>query len=59
MLFEAIEQKRQQLIHTASLHGISSAKTIKCSKELDKLIITYQKKQVKKVSSSPVYKNIG
>ncbi|WP_096188706.1 aspartyl-phosphate phosphatase Spo0E family protein [Evansella halocellulosilytica] len=37
-----IEMKRNELLYLAKRNGLSCEKTIKCSKELDQLIIHYQ-----------------
>ncbi|WNF38121.1 aspartyl-phosphate phosphatase Spo0E family protein [Bacillaceae bacterium IKA-2] len=38
MLVEVIEKKRLHMIYLASILGMSSNKTIKCSQELDELL---------------------
>ncbi|MFD1363171.1 Spo0E family sporulation regulatory protein-aspartic acid phosphatase [Lentibacillus salinarum] len=47
-LSQLIEQKREQMIATASKYGIENDKTLKCSQELDKLIWKHQKAQQSK-----------
>ncbi|MGJ9458489.1 Spo0E family sporulation regulatory protein-aspartic acid phosphatase [Oceanobacillus sp. CF4.6] len=42
-LIEKINQKKETLLKTAEVYGISSENTIECSQELDKLIVEYQK----------------
>ncbi|MFC4557952.1 aspartyl-phosphate phosphatase Spo0E family protein [Virgibacillus kekensis] len=42
-LQEVIYMKRKKLVKTADKHGIASKDTLKCSQELDKLIVEYQK----------------
>ncbi|TLS37722.1 aspartyl-phosphate phosphatase Spo0E family protein [Pseudalkalibacillus caeni] len=42
MLMLMIEEKRKQMIELGKKHGLSSAKTITCSQELDRLIEKYQ-----------------
>lgn len=37
-LIQDIEQKRDEMIRYAEEHGLSSAITVKCSQELDKLL---------------------
>ena len=49
---EAIEKKRQEMLVIAEKYGFHSAKTIKCSQELDKLINVVQFMNVKKRMSS-------
>ncbi|RYL95460.1 aspartyl-phosphate phosphatase Spo0E family protein [Sporolactobacillus sp. THM7-4] len=41
---EQIEVKRKQLFQTAEIYGLYAAETIKCSQELDRLIVEVQKK---------------
>lgn len=38
MLIEVIENKRLQMIYLASILGMSSYETVKCSQELDELL---------------------
>ncbi|WP_408010796.1 aspartyl-phosphate phosphatase Spo0E family protein [Pseudalkalibacillus sp. A8] len=38
MLVHTIERKREQMLETAKIYGMSSNETIKCSQELDKLL---------------------
>lgn len=38
MLIEVIENKRREMIYLASIVGLTSKKTIKCSQELDELL---------------------
>jgi hypothetical protein len=45
MLKQEIEKKRQQLIEIANKFGLTSTKTLQCSKELDKLLDRYQIRQ--------------
>lgn len=45
MLKQEIEKKRQQLIEIANKFGLTSTKTLQCSKELDKLLVRYQIRQ--------------
>ncbi|RYL92826.1 aspartyl-phosphate phosphatase Spo0E family protein [Sporolactobacillus sp. Y61] len=40
---ENIENKRNQLFHIAKIYGIYASETIRCSQELDLLIIKAQK----------------
>lgn len=42
MLLEAIETKRKQMISLAKKHGFTSEATVKCSQELDELLIVAQ-----------------
>ncbi|WP_164670240.1 aspartyl-phosphate phosphatase Spo0E family protein [Virgibacillus doumboii] len=42
-LTHLIEQKREQMFKTAATHGMNHQLTLKCSQELDKLILEYQK----------------
>ena len=37
-LIQDIEQKRAEMIRYAEKHGLSSAITVKCSQELDRLL---------------------
>ncbi|ADU30208.1 aspartyl-phosphate phosphatase Spo0E family protein [Evansella cellulosilytica] len=37
-----IEEKRKELLYIAKRTGLSSTDTLRCSKELDELIIIYQ-----------------
>ncbi|MDQ0255210.1 hypothetical protein J2S74_002592 [Evansella vedderi] len=39
-----IERKRRELQYIAKLTGLSSKDTLRCSEELDELIIIYQQK---------------
>ncbi|MBU9711309.1 aspartyl-phosphate phosphatase Spo0E family protein [Evansella tamaricis] len=41
-----IETKRKELIIIAKEHGLSSKHTLRCSEELDKLILLYQQKDL-------------
>ncbi|MDV2684486.1 aspartyl-phosphate phosphatase Spo0E family protein [Alkalihalophilus sp. As8PL] len=41
-LLLVIESKREELHHSALRFGMNSKEVLKCSEELDKLIITYQ-----------------
>ncbi|MCO7174568.1 Spo0E family sporulation regulatory protein-aspartic acid phosphatase [Sporolactobacillus kofuensis] len=41
---EDIEQKRQELLITAKQHGIFAEETLRCSQELDLMIIDIQEK---------------
>ncbi|SDY89735.1 stage 0 sporulation regulatory protein [Evansella caseinilytica] len=45
-LTNEIEQKRKELLLIVNKNGLSSEDTLRCSKELDKLILNYQKKLV-------------
>ncbi|MGP4082843.1 aspartyl-phosphate phosphatase Spo0E family protein [Bacillus sp. Marseille-Q3570] len=38
MLVHTIERKREQMLETARVYGMSSSETLKCSQELDKLL---------------------
>jgi hypothetical protein len=42
-----IEKKRQQLIELARKHGLTSSQTLRCSRELDRLLDLYQEKLLK------------
>lgn len=42
-LTKEIEQKRRQMLETASVQGMGSDKTLEVSQELDALILEYQK----------------
>lgn len=39
---EKIEAKRQQLLDVASIYGMSAEETLRCSRELDGMIIRVQ-----------------
>lgn len=39
---ENIEAKRQQLLDVASIYGVSAEETLRCSRELDGMIIRVQ-----------------
>jgi hypothetical protein len=39
---EKIEAKRQQLFYVASIYGMSAEETLRCSRELDGMIIRVQ-----------------
>ncbi|MBU9722103.1 MULTISPECIES: aspartyl-phosphate phosphatase Spo0E family protein [Bacillaceae] len=41
-----IELKRKELLFIANEYGLSSKITLRCSEELDKLILTYQQKEL-------------
>ncbi|GGL45137.1 aspartyl-phosphate phosphatase Spo0E family protein [Sporolactobacillus putidus] len=41
---EKIEKKRKQLFHTAKTYGIYAPETLRCSRELDLLIVEFQEK---------------
>lgn len=41
-ILHQIHEKREKMIISAKKHGYTSADTIKCSQELDKLIYEYQ-----------------
>ncbi|WP_096434944.1 aspartyl-phosphate phosphatase Spo0E family protein [Alteribacter populi] len=41
-LNQHIEEKRKELLHTAKSFGFQSRETLRCSKELDDLIINVQ-----------------
>ncbi len=43
-----IEQKRRQLIQVANKYGLTSNKTLQCSRELDRLLDIYQKRHLNK-----------
>ena len=42
-LLYMIKQKREQMLDIASIYGICSEATLKCSQELDALIVRYQR----------------
>lgn len=42
-LLESITEKRNEMFKTAQQRGMKNNETVKRSKELDRLIITYQK----------------
>lgn len=42
-----IEKKRQQLVNTVNRYGLTSSKTLMCSRELDRLLDRYQKETIK------------
>lgn len=42
-LLEMINQKRETMIQTAAIFGMSSENTLLCSQELDELIVKYQR----------------
>lgn len=42
-LKEQIEIKRVEMINTAKETGFNSKETVRCSQELDKLVLKYQK----------------
>jgi len=42
-LKRSIDQKRKEMFRVASIRGISNIETVKSSKELDILILYYQK----------------
>lgn len=46
-ILSSIETKRKELILLGSKTGLKSSETLKCSKELDKLIYIYQFKRIK------------
>ncbi|MBB5171897.1 aspartyl-phosphate phosphatase Spo0E family protein [Texcoconibacillus texcoconensis] len=48
---DEITQKKQELNELVKFYGFCSAQTLKCSQDLDKLIIEYQQ-QVQRQSSS-------
>ncbi|WEG11776.1 aspartyl-phosphate phosphatase Spo0E family protein [Pullulanibacillus sp. KACC 23026] len=41
---DEIEKKRQQLILIANKYGLNAELTLKCSRELDRLLDNYQEK---------------
>lgn len=41
---ESIEQKRQELLKTAKRYGLFAEQTLRCSQELDLMIIKIQEK---------------
>ena len=45
-MLDIIKEKQSELVECALLHGMNSETTIKCSQELDKLIIMYQKQSL-------------
>jgi stage 0 sporulation regulatory protein len=42
-----IEKKRQQLIELAAKHGLTSSQTLRCSRELDRLLDFHQERLLK------------
>lgn len=42
-LLELINHKRETMIQTAAIFGMSSENTLLCSQELDQLIVKYQR----------------
>ncbi|KAA0547837.1 aspartyl-phosphate phosphatase Spo0E family protein [Bacillus sp. BGMRC 2118] len=50
-LVELIEQKRQELIQVVAANGLASSITIECSKQLDELLNTYNRKHLQEVHS--------
>ncbi|MFT8317926.1 MAG: aspartyl-phosphate phosphatase Spo0E family protein [Sporolactobacillus sp.] len=42
----AVEQKRQELFATAKAYGMYAEETLRCSQELDRLIIQIQSNQL-------------
>ncbi|UCZ54877.1 aspartyl-phosphate phosphatase Spo0E family protein [Bacillus shivajii] len=49
-----IEKKRDELLTLAKNNGLNCSETIKCSKELDKLIINYKNATLDKKKSCPM-----
>jgi stage 0 sporulation regulatory protein len=47
LLMKEIQVKRETMIRIAEREGISSAETIRCSQELDKLILEFQQSMKK------------
>lgn len=43
ILLSSIKQKREKLVKTALMYGMLNRLTLKCSEELDELIVKYQK----------------
>ncbi|MDD9147206.1 MULTISPECIES: aspartyl-phosphate phosphatase Spo0E family protein [unclassified Sporolactobacillus] len=39
---EKIEKKRKQLFHIAKIYGMYAAETLRCSRELDEMIVEFQ-----------------
>ncbi|AZB44787.1 aspartyl-phosphate phosphatase Spo0E family protein [Bacillus sp. FJAT-42376] len=52
MLFNEIESKRKNLIDLAQKHGINSDATLKCSQELDHLLLQEIKQRHSRLQSS-------
>ncbi|MBM6618339.1 Spo0E family sporulation regulatory protein-aspartic acid phosphatase [Bacillus suaedaesalsae] len=50
-LLALIEQKRQELIQVVAANGLASSVTIKCSKQLDDLLNTYNRKHLQGIHS--------
>jgi hypothetical protein len=50
-LLTAIEQKREQMIKIAKIHGLSSTQVLKCSQELDRMIHLYHSKTANRIKS--------
>jgi hypothetical protein len=48
-LLLSIDEKRNQMLKVAALRGLQNYETVKESRELDLLIIRYQRKQLIKV----------
>jgi hypothetical protein len=48
-LLLSIDQKRNQMLKVAALRGLQNYETVKESRELDLLIIRYQREQLIKV----------
>lgn len=46
-MIEEIEKKKMELRRTVDAYGLNAKVTIKCSQDLDKLIITYQSSVLK------------
>jgi len=42
-LLQLIKQKREEMMEISNIHGVASEVTLKCSQELDELIIRYQR----------------
>lgn len=56
LMSDAIFKKRKELLELAVKNGLNSTPTIKCSQELDDMIIAYQRMQLaKKQQPSPAY----
>lgn len=48
-LLQSINEKRDEMLITANKYGLQSDKTIKCSQDLDQLILKYQKLRFNKL----------
>jgi hypothetical protein len=51
---ENIEKKRQKLLNTAKQYGLYAEQTLRCSQELDLLIIEVQEKHSQSLQSAQI-----